>query len=219
MINRDYRKSYSGLFREAMLMNLKGFYDEAALPSYTHHNRLMSWLFWKRIDTALSMAGEIKDKLILDFGCGGGVTFKHLSLKGAEIFACDNQFYRLAEFISDRLMARANIFNSLSDIRGVKFDLILALDVLEHVEDLDHILSKLLLLSHDRTCLIVSGPTENLLYKIGRLLAGFSVHYHKRNIYEIEDSLCRKGFKRIKLKRLFYPFTFFRVSFWNVPSG
>lgn len=219
MIDKDYRESYRGLFREALIMSVEGFYDEAALPSYTHHNRLMSWLFWKRIDVALSMAGSVKDDFILDFGCGGGVTFKYLSSKGAKIFACDNQFDHLAEFVSDRLKAGATIFRTLSDIEGIRFDKIFALDVLEHVEDLDQILNMITRLSHDRTCLIVSGPTENLLYKIGRLFAGFSGHYHKRNIYDIADSLCREGFKRMKIKRLFYPLTFFRISSWRVPNG
>lgn len=216
LIDKDYKESYRALFVEAMRKGSKGFYDEAALPSYTHRNRLMSWLFWKRIDVALSMAGDVKDKVILDFGCGGGVTFKYFSSKGARVFACENQFYPLAEYISERIGAEVNIYKELSDIRCIKFDLILALDVLEHVKDLNEVFNTMLMISNDKTKLIVSGPTENGLYRIGRLLSGFSGHYHKRNIYEIEEFFFKKGLERIELKRLFPLLTLFRVSSWRI---
>lgn len=216
VIDKNYRESYKTLFVEVMRKDSLSFYDESALPSYTHGNRLMSWLFWKRIDIAISMAGDVRDKVVLDFGCGGGVTFGYLASKGARIFACENQFYHLTEFISERIGAAATIYKELSNIKGIKFDLILALDVLEHVEDINEVLNTMVILSHESTKLIVSGPTENHIYKIGRLLAGFSGHYHRRNIYDIEKKLFEKGFKMISLKRL-YPF--FRISSWKVLNG
>ncbi len=216
MIDRHYRKTYESLFKEAMHKVSRGFFDEAALPSYTHSNWLMSWLFWKRIDAALKMAGDVQGKAVLDFGCGGGVTFNYLSSHGARVYGCENQFYQLAEFISERLKAGVTIYRTLSDIGNVQFDIIMALDVFEHVEDLGNIIDVMLELSHNETTLIVSGPTENILYRAGRQLAGFSGHYHRRNIYDIEGDLIKRGFRRVGIKRLFSPLTFFRVSSWRI---
>lgn len=39
MINRDYKEFYRNLFSEAISKAVGGFYDEAALPSYTHKEK------------------------------------------------------------------------------------------------------------------------------------------------------------------------------------
>ena len=214
-MDKGYQRFYEITFKDFLLREPKGYYNEAALPSYTHKNRLMAWLFWKRIDIALLFAGNVENKKVLDFGCGGGIIFKYLSSHGARIFACEKQFYSLAETISDKLGAGVKIFKDISEIDDIKFDIIFALDVLEHVDNVEGVIEKMVHLSHDKTRLIISGPTENFIYRVGRIFAGFSGHYHKRSIYEIEMALISKGLEMDRLKKLFPILTLFRISSWS----
>jgi 2-polyprenyl-3-methyl-5-hydroxy-6-metoxy-1,4-benzoquinol methylase len=70
--------------------------------------------------------------------------------------------------------------------------------VLEHIDDPEPVVQKLMALLAPGGKMIVSGPMENLLYKTGRWLAGFSGHYHVRNIYQIEQILAGQGMQKRK---------------------
>jgi 2-polyprenyl-3-methyl-5-hydroxy-6-metoxy-1,4-benzoquinol methylase len=101
---------------------------------------------------------------------------------------------------------------SLSQLTPKSFDLINALDVLEHVEDLPHTLSELLKLLKPGGRLVVSGPTENRLYQIGRKLAGpeYSGEYHKRSIGDIKREVTRLILIR-QIATLYWPVSLFEV--------
>jgi 2-polyprenyl-3-methyl-5-hydroxy-6-metoxy-1,4-benzoquinol methylase len=215
MLNKSYKREYNSIFKDLLTQFPSGFFDESALPSYTHNNTLMSWLFWKRVDTALSLAGDIQQRSVMDFGCGGGVLFKYFVERNCQITGCDDDAYDLVSEVIKRLDIKADLYNDLFKISGQTFDYIFALDVLEHIEELDRYLEKLLKLSHNSTVLIVSGPTEGAVYKLGRKFAGFSGHYHLGNIYEIESAIKKKGLIRTTMKNLYYPFPLFRVSSWR----
>ena len=66
------------------------------------------------------------------------------------------------------------------------FRTILALDSLEHNEDVGAIVRRLAASLRDDGTLIVSGPTESGLYRLGRRIAGFGGHYHKQTVYDVE---------------------------------
>lgn len=215
MIDGAYRKSYESVFREVLARAPEGYYDEVALPSYTHANPFMSWLFWRRVDVALSMAGDLRGASVLDFGCGGGVTFRYLSGQNCRISGCDSHSYQLAEEVCRRFGIAAEIYRDITDIKDRSFDYILALDVLEHVDALDVYIDRFLDLSHQGSEVIISGPTENLLYKLGRRLAGFSGHYHVRNIYDIERRFMGKPLTCRAARSLYFPAPLFRVSAWR----
>ena len=216
MIDRSYRAAYDSILRPMLEEGPPGLYDEAALPSYTHRNPLMSWFFWKRIETALSMAGEVEGRSVLDFGCGGGVTFKYLSERGCEISGCEKEFFETTLSVCASLGIEARIYKDLDEIPPVTFDRILALDVFEHIADAGGTIEKIRSLCHGETLMIVSGPTESLPYRAGRKLAGFSGDYHMTNIYDIERLLAEKGLQRRELRKLYFPITLFRVSAWRL---
>jgi 2-polyprenyl-3-methyl-5-hydroxy-6-metoxy-1,4-benzoquinol methylase len=92
------------------------------------------------------------------------------------------------------------------------FDLINALDVLEHVDDLRGTLSDLLGLLKPGGRLVVSGPTENILYQIGRKLAGpeYSGEYHERGIAEIKRELNRMA-QVEQIATLYWPVPLFEI--------
>jgi hypothetical protein len=89
------------------------------------------------------------------------------------------------------------------------------LDVLEHIDDPGHCIGEILKRSHKNTRIIVSGPTENLLYKAGRYFSGFSGDYHLRNVYQIEEELKKAGLRNRAVKELLPVFVLFRVSWWD----
>lgn len=101
------------------------------------------------------------------------------------------------------------------------FDLINALDVLEHVDDLPRALSQLMNLLKSNGQLLVSGPTENILYQIGRKLAGpeYSGAYHERGIAEIKRELDRIAHIE-HIATLYQPIPLFEVFVaFNRPAG
>ncbi len=211
-----YKRTYHCIFEDLTAASAAHELDECAIPSYTHRNKLMSWLFWKRITVALSLCETIDGKRTLDFGCGAGVSFKYLSQKRCDIMACDTQYHDVACKVAKQLNAKVAVHADIADVTGPPFDYILALDVLEHVDDLEGTIESFRRLSHPQTRVVVSGPTENFLYKCGRFLAGFSGHYHHRSIYHVEDAMKAAGFTRDRVRRLCPPVPLFRISSWSL---
>jgi 2-polyprenyl-3-methyl-5-hydroxy-6-metoxy-1,4-benzoquinol methylase len=97
-------------------------------------------------------------------------------------------------------------------LNASSFDLINALDVLEHVRDLPQTLAELLNLLGPGGRLVVSGPTENFLYQMGRKFAGpeFSGEYHERGTAEIKRELARLAHVR-QIATLYWPIPLFEV--------
>jgi 2-polyprenyl-3-methyl-5-hydroxy-6-metoxy-1,4-benzoquinol methylase len=169
--------------------------DEMAVPSYSHANPLIRWLFWRRLDMAIALADLKPAERIFEFGVGSGVLLPTYHSIAARVAATDLHLEPARE------MARRNGFPtefvSVPEFpvwcaaQAGGFDAILALDVLEHVEgnELTRVsgLFRRLLAPGGR--LIVSGPTESLAYKLGRRIAGFHGEYHHRNIFDIDREL------------------------------
>jgi 2-polyprenyl-3-methyl-5-hydroxy-6-metoxy-1,4-benzoquinol methylase len=105
------------------------------------------------------------------------------------------------------------VFSSFKEVKALKnLDYIISADVLEHVEDLDNVLSVFKNSLSKSGKLIISGPTETKLYKLGRWVGGFQGHhFHKRNVYDIHERIIKFGFRVIKrVKLLLFP-TLFEV--------
>ena len=169
--------------------------ESNASPSYLHANPLVPWLFWKRLDVVagLLQAGTARYDCGVDFGCGLGVLLPTLSGMTRQVYA------------TDLLLGPARRLTSMLHLENVAFiepdalpaslpplDYVVSTDVLEHVEDLDatlHVLGDAL---KPGGKLVISGPTENALYKIGRVLVGFGGKgdYHLTNIHHIHDRVC-----------------------------
>jgi hypothetical protein len=88
------------------------------------------------------------------------------------------------------------------------------------VDDLPDTLSELLALLKSGGRLLVSGPTENALYQIGRKLAGpeFSGDYHERGTPEIKRELARLAPVR-QVATLYWPVPLFEMFVAQVPES
>jgi len=190
--------------------------DEAALPAYAHKNPLIDFIFWQRVKTAYDYAAKIGAKKILDFGCGTGLLSYALATHDRNILAVDIQFNPLKlikqkiDFPNNIHFVEANLLQY--DVAEKNFDLIVALDVLEHIKNLDEYILEFKKLLKPGGVILISGPTENFLYKIGRKLAGekFTGDYHVSNIHRIKQQFS-KQMKTKTIKRLIWPVTLFEI--------
>lgn len=213
-----YKRRYRGAIKRVLRDTEVGRLDENGFPAYAHLNPLINWLFWRRIHMVMNyLEKDAPFGLALDFGCGSGVMLPFLSAISRQVVASDIDLVPL-ESVRKHIPLAPNVrvhdaaVNSLSDLPANSVDVILALDVLEHVTDLQGTLTALLRLLKPCGQLIVSGPTENALYRLGRRLAGseFSGDYHQRGVAEIRQALGRLA--RIQhIATLYWPVPLFEL--------
>src|SRR5690349_2573066 len=213
-----YKAQYRSAIRNVLREAERGRLDEAGFPAYSHPNPLINWLFWQRLHTAMNyIQSHGPYEKILDFGCGSGVMLPFLAQQARQVFATDIDLVPL-ERVKKQIPLSENVQVldakevSLAQLPAKSFDLINALDVLEHVDDLPRTLSELLNLLKPGGRLVVSGPTENILYQIGRKLAGpeYSGEYHERGIAEIKRALNRLA-RVEQIATLYWPVPLFEV--------
>jgi len=215
-------KKTKNTFKNAFLSIIKEYgvdhaILEAAFVAYAHKNPLIDFLFWRRIYLSYKYMKERGYKSILDFGTGSGVmAYLAAEKKDADVVAIDVDYDPL-EKIKKYVSFPQNIKfidgkTNLAEEYKNKFDIIFALDVLEHIEDIDDLIKAFKVSLKKDGVVIVSGPTENFLYQIGRKIAGkdFSGEYHVSNIYNIKESFKKLG-KVKTIHKLYWPFTLFEI--------
>jgi len=221
MNNADF-KSYKSKMRAAIRSVLASApprsLDEAGFPAYSHPNPLINWLFWQRLRRTMDyIERHAPYERALDFGCGSGVMLPFLGKVASRVTAIDVDLAPLQR-IRAHLEFPANLeihdarTARLDDWPAASFDLITALDVLEHVHDLPATLQSLLRLLAPAGRLVVSGPTENILYRIGRRLAGpeYSGAYHERGIDQVRRELS--SLARVEtIATLYWPLPLFEI--------
>jgi 2-polyprenyl-3-methyl-5-hydroxy-6-metoxy-1,4-benzoquinol methylase len=213
-----YKRRYGAAMEQVLLDADPGQLDEVGFPAYSHTNPLIKWLFWKRLHIVIDhVQRRAPHGRALDFGCGSGVMLPFLAGVCAEVVAADVNLLPLERMKSHFPLA-ANITEwdasgpAIPEAAAQSFDLIIALDVLEHVKDLSWTLTQLLRLLRPSGELIVSGPTENALYRFGRRLAGpeYSGEYHERGVAEIRHMLGRQA-RITPLSTLYWPVPLFEI--------
>jgi 2-polyprenyl-3-methyl-5-hydroxy-6-metoxy-1,4-benzoquinol methylase len=213
-----YKARYRAAIQQVLAQAEKGRLDEAAFPAYSHPNPLINWLFWQRLRTAMNhIARRAPYERVLDFGCGSGVMLPFLSQNSKDVIATDLDLVPL-ERVKAYIPLAANVDvrdgskTAITDLPENSLDVIVALDVLEHVHDLPRTLNELVSRLKPGGELVVSGPTENILYRLGRRVAGpeYSGDYHERGIAEIKQEL-KKISTVNHIATLYWPVPLFEI--------
>jgi len=206
-----YKSNIGVAIRKVLSESESGRLDEAAFPAYSHPNPFINWLFWQRLRKTMDYIERAAPyQRVLDFGCGSGVLLPFLSSIASNVIAWDIDlfpFERMKAHIDFPPNIEVHDTRSfpLDKLPAASFDVITALDVLEHIDDLSATLKSLLRLLKPSGRLIVSGPTENIFYKLGRRVAGreYTGDYHERGIVEIKYRLA--SLARIEQIAVLYP--------------
>lgn len=172
--------------------------DEMAAPSYLHGNPLIRWLFWRRLSEASRLLGSGPARRGLDFGCGLGLLLPTLHAQTDRVYATDLELAPVRAMVAKLRLERV-VITKLGDLEAAiepgSLDYVVATDVLEHVPDLEHTIALFARFLRRGGRLIVTGPTETRLYRLGRVLAGFAgkEHYHHTNIAHIRACITGSG--------------------------
>lgn len=210
MIIKLTRKEIKSLIGEAGQGISKANLDEMAVPSYAHRNPLIKWLLWKRIKSVLRLANLNGTESVLDFGCGIGILLPTLCASDAKIHATDLFPGIAMELTKQRKLdvtfhRASHLDESLPDNT---LDLIIAMESLEHLDEPGKYLGLFRKKLKSRGRMVISGPTENFVYKAGRFFAGFSGrgNYHRIDIGNLNTLITDCGFELLNSLNL--PFTF-----------
>ncbi len=172
--------------------------DEAAFPAYAHRNPLIDRIFWGRLAAAEAYLTTRSPQTVLDFGCGSGVMSYIVAGFADQVVATDIEpeiFRRMQVVGFPGNVVFATVAELAEETYRRSFDAIIALDVLEHIEDLSEVLRRFEKLLRPDGVVVISGPTENALYRFGRRIAGkrFSGNYHVSDIGRVEAECRRHG--------------------------
>jgi SAM-dependent methyltransferase len=186
--------------------------QESCVPSYIHRNAMSAAVAWWRLAVAVRLyhvhclAGPI-----LDFGASTGEIWHILEVDEAYDFVELNGFLVSALLEMNSGATR----RSVETLPAHHYAAIFALDSLEHNKDVAPFLEAFKHALAPGGVLIISGPTENWLYRIGRRISGFDGHYHVSDIYDIERMAC-DYFKLVTRQRIPLGMPLFNISVWRL---
>lgn len=169
---------------------IKQIYNkEYYLENCTGHNEFIYFdedNMLTRYKKAISLAGDLKDKRVLDVGCGRGEVACYCALRGAEVLGIDYSpdAIELANSLKTKLIpqekqikinfVQLDVTEMQSEYQK-QFDLIFMLDVVEHLSEseLENTVKCLYNLLSDNGVLIIHTDENNLFYKYGYPLLRF----------------------------------------------
>ena len=158
---------------------------------------------------------SISKKNVLDIGCGGGLISESLTKKKAKVTGIDENICSIkqakehAKISSLKIKYINQSLDSFFNKNKKKFDLILCLEVLEHVNDVEKTLDKITKLLNPGAILILSTINRNLKSLIFAKIFGeyilnwipIGTHQFEKFLKPEEISELLK-LKKIKIKKI-----------------
>jgi 2-polyprenyl-3-methyl-5-hydroxy-6-metoxy-1,4-benzoquinol methylase len=191
-------------------------WEESCVPSYVHPNPLAAYVSWKRLFVAADLARQLlgRPARVLDFGSSVGELSHILDHAG------DYEFVELDDASAEFLLAQNGRARrrELSDVPLASYDAIFAIDSLEHNENYRELLGELAGRLAPGGVLVLSGPTENVLYRLGRKIAGFKGDYHVTTIYDIERE-ATAFLDLVEVRTVPFGISLFRITGWRRRAG
>ena len=213
----EFENKLNSVLQELIKIPIIEKSDEVSIPVYLHKNFLVKRLFLNRFKTAYGLT-EFTNKTILDYGCGSGLFLQSISSEIKKGIGVDLDITIAKSIIKADNVELFQIQNGKNLEKLSKIDIITSFDVLEHVENLDSLLDAFSTILSPSGKIIISGPTENFLYKISRKIANIGIKgnlkggdEHVRNIFDIKNMTINHGLKLdkdISLSWLFHVMMF-----------
>lgn len=158
------------------------------------------------------LLGNIKNKTILDLGCGTGKFGLKLAAQAKEVIGID---------ISKSSVGIANRTAKLNKIKNFKgvvgdfkdkgfekhFDIVLAVNLIHHADDMDDILKHVAIaLKKDGRLVVFEMNSMNLLFipfliYIGQAKSHLTWQYLRSNLFSLKHILIKNGYRVEKIKR------------------
>jgi SAM-dependent methyltransferase len=192
-------------------------WEETCVPSYCHPNLAAAYVSWWRLFAAVRLAKRLcpGGTSALDFGSSVGELGRLLPRSLSRYDFIEENDAAARYLLQHQPQARRQ---SLEAIPQAAYDWVFAIDALEHNDDYPGLLARLARSLTPTGVLVISGPTENWLYRLGRRIAGFDGHYHTTTIFAIEDA-ARKILRCRKVTTIVPGLPLFRLSVWSAPSS
>jgi 2-polyprenyl-3-methyl-5-hydroxy-6-metoxy-1,4-benzoquinol methylase len=183
---------------------------EMALPSYLHRNPAMVWMATSRLRVVAQWARERMGAgaTLMDFGCGAGVLFPDLGPRAGRLYGVDLVLAparTMVEYLHLDNVVLLLPAELPARIPAESVDVLICGEVLEHVDALPNLLQVLREKLRPEGRLMVTAPTENALYRLGRRLAGFQGDYHVRDAEAVHEAVLRSGFRQVRSRPLPLP--------------
>lgn len=212
-------------------MDLKNFYNERYSQNYREKLNGYEVARWEALfDVINKNINSNENKLVLDYGCGSGLYvklwklfFKDENLKFADI--SQNALNRLTEKYSEYKNQTCEIINNKTSYADNSYDLILSVEVMEHVENLEDYLNEIYRLLKPGGKFIWTTPCANILSvehiyniftsNIEKTAEGFRRwkwedpgHLRRLKTGEIKKLLKKTGFSKVKFRFRAHLFSF-----------
>ena len=165
-------------------------------PRVYNDRFLVRELFWRRLDALLALSRAPGRERALDFGGGNGVLAPTLSRLYDEVLCVDLRTEMAAEVLRAEGIGNVRVLTgelaSLA-LPAEHVDTIVAADVLEHILDLEALVQEFARLLRPGGELLVSAPSENRFYELGRKVFGYTKpddHYHPAS--HVEEVIARR---------------------------
>ena len=194
--------------------------DEISAPLYLHKNFLVRKTFIDRFKMGYRLA-SFEGKSLLDYGCGSGIFLQAISneIKQGVGVDLDIEVAKKIVTAENIVLKKINNEKDVEDFSNI--NIITSFDVLEHIQNLEPIFDTFKKILDPEGVIIISGPTENFLYKLARKITRFGVsgrllgeEEHVSNIKDIKEMMVKKEFiitKNINLSGLFH-ITCFKIN-------
>lgn len=187
-------------------------WEETCVPSYLHPNRAAAAVSWWRLFAAVDLAKAcMPPGPVLDFGASVGELAHVLPSTAHPYWFVEQEAPAVA--VLQSVLPDA-VPSELASAPDGYFAAVFALDSLEHNTNFGELLDALAPKLAPDGVLILSGPTENALYKMGRRVAGFDAHYHETNIRAIE-ARAQERYVHLATRTVPVGLPLFRISAWR----
>ncbi len=178
---------------------------------------IVGHVYRKNLESAISLTKPHK-QTVLEIGFGYGVLLPYLTQYTHDVFGIDLNAAKAskARAILNRLNVKADLIGgdiNSAPFKERSFDVIYALNVLEHIQDLTAAINsiKALLRTNPPGRLVVAAPTENWLYHLGRRAIRFRTPSHYWKAADIENTVLRRYLKVERVVSIYPVFTLFKV--------